>query len=153
MIEVHDAYKHGRYEEIWLNTLRVMSNIRVFATQDGQIRLITYIRFHMILIWIKKNAGKEEGEKERKQARKMGKLRNSNLYTYIHWREKNNGKTARIRQTEKGKKKKKKKRKPKAKHKMLHTSTRTVKRKERNKCRMKKETEKRRERKQRKKDG
>ena len=26
------AYKHGRYETIWLNSLHVMSNIKVFAT-------------------------------------------------------------------------------------------------------------------------
>ena len=48
MEEVNGAYKHGRYEEIWLNSLRVMSNVKLFATQDGwlarQTQLITYIQ-------------------------------------------------------------------------------------------------------------
>ena len=35
MVEVNGALKHGRYDNIWLNGLRVMSNINVFAIQDG----------------------------------------------------------------------------------------------------------------------
>ena len=31
MVDVNGAYKHGRYDNIWLNSLRVMSNIKVFA--------------------------------------------------------------------------------------------------------------------------
>ena len=34
MAEVNGIYKHGRYELIWLNSLRVMSNVKVFAMQD-----------------------------------------------------------------------------------------------------------------------
>ena len=30
------AYKNGRYENIWLNTLGLMSNVEVFAMQEGQ---------------------------------------------------------------------------------------------------------------------
>ena len=33
MVEVSGTYKHDRYEKIWLNSLNVMSNIEVFATQ------------------------------------------------------------------------------------------------------------------------
>ena len=33
MVEVNGAYKHGRCEQNWLNSLRVMSE--VFAMQDG----------------------------------------------------------------------------------------------------------------------
>ena len=36
MVEVNGAYKHGRYEKIWLHTLCVMSNLKVFATQNRQ---------------------------------------------------------------------------------------------------------------------
>ena len=35
MVEVNGAYKHGRYEIIWLNSLHGMSNIWVSAKQDG----------------------------------------------------------------------------------------------------------------------
>ena len=35
--EVTGAYKHGRYKRIWLNSLRVMSSVKVFAMQDGQL--------------------------------------------------------------------------------------------------------------------
>ena len=35
MVEVNGAYKQGRYENIWLNRLRVGSNVKVFDTQDG----------------------------------------------------------------------------------------------------------------------
>ena len=53
MVEVNGVCKHGRYERIWLKSLRV---ILVFATQDdrpaGRTRFITYI--HMSPIWIKK---------------------------------------------------------------------------------------------------
>ena len=34
MVEVNGAYKHGRYEKIWFNSLRVMANDKVFAKQD-----------------------------------------------------------------------------------------------------------------------
>ena len=34
-LEVNDAYKHGRYEQMRLHSLCVMSNVRVFAMQDG----------------------------------------------------------------------------------------------------------------------
>ena len=37
MVEVNDAYNHGRCENIWLNSLHVMSNIKVFATQDRRL--------------------------------------------------------------------------------------------------------------------
>ena len=30
----HDS-KHGRYEENWLNSLHVMSNMKIFVTKDG----------------------------------------------------------------------------------------------------------------------
>ena len=30
MVDVNGAYKHGRYEKIWLNSLHVMSNMKVF---------------------------------------------------------------------------------------------------------------------------
>ena len=33
MVEVNAAYKHGQYEHIWLNSLCVMSKVKVFATQ------------------------------------------------------------------------------------------------------------------------
>ena len=36
MLEVNGAYKHDRYEKIWLRILSVMANIKVFVTQDGQ---------------------------------------------------------------------------------------------------------------------
>ena len=34
MAEVNDAYKHGRYENTWPNSLLIMSNMKVFATQE-----------------------------------------------------------------------------------------------------------------------
>ena len=37
MVEISGAYKHGKLDEIWLKSLRVMSNVKVFATQDGQL--------------------------------------------------------------------------------------------------------------------
>ena len=37
MVEVNGVYNHGRYEQIWLKSMRVMSNIKVFATQDKQM--------------------------------------------------------------------------------------------------------------------
>ena len=42
MIEFNGGYKHGRFEKIWLNSLCEMFNVKVFATEDGQTRLITY---------------------------------------------------------------------------------------------------------------
>ena len=36
MVEVTDAYKQGMYGTIWENGLHVMSNVKVFATQDSQ---------------------------------------------------------------------------------------------------------------------
>ena len=35
MVEVNDIYKHGKYENIWLDSSRVMSYVEVFATQDN----------------------------------------------------------------------------------------------------------------------
>ena len=35
MVEVNDDYTHGIYENTWLNSLHVMSNIKVFAMQGG----------------------------------------------------------------------------------------------------------------------
>ena len=43
MVEVNGTYQHSRYEQIWLNSLHVMSNATWLITQ-----------IHMILIWIKK---------------------------------------------------------------------------------------------------
>ena len=37
MVEINGAYKDGRYDKSWLNSLHVMSNIKAFATQDGQL--------------------------------------------------------------------------------------------------------------------
>ena len=40
MVEVNDAYRHGGYDKNVLNSLRVMSNVKVFfATQDAGRRL------------------------------------------------------------------------------------------------------------------
>ena len=36
IVEVNYAYKHSRYEKIWLNSLCAISNVQVYATQDGQ---------------------------------------------------------------------------------------------------------------------
>ena len=36
VVEVNGAYRHGRYENIGLNSLCVMSNVKVVATQDGR---------------------------------------------------------------------------------------------------------------------
>ena len=36
MVEVNGAYKYSRYENIWLKSLCVTSNIHFFAKQDGQ---------------------------------------------------------------------------------------------------------------------
>ena len=35
MVEVNSAYMHGICEQIWLNSLCAMSNVKVSATQDG----------------------------------------------------------------------------------------------------------------------
>ena len=55
MVEANGAYKHGRYEQIWLNSLCVMSNAKMFAMQDSRLvertQLITCN--HVILMWIK----------------------------------------------------------------------------------------------------
>ena len=56
MVEVSIAYKHGRYEKLWLNSLHVMSKAEVFATQDGRMdgqpaeRTRLGKQIHMILI-------------------------------------------------------------------------------------------------------
>ena len=36
MVEVSGTYKHGRYERIWLKSLCIISNVKVFTMQDGQ---------------------------------------------------------------------------------------------------------------------
>ena len=36
MIEVNSAFKHGRYGKDWLKSLRVISNVKVFGTQDSR---------------------------------------------------------------------------------------------------------------------
>ena len=36
MVEVNGAYKHGKHEQIWSNSLLVMSNARVAATENGR---------------------------------------------------------------------------------------------------------------------
>ena len=36
MVEVNGAYKQGSHETIWLKSLRVISNVKVFAMQNGQ---------------------------------------------------------------------------------------------------------------------
>ena len=36
MVEDNGAFKHGRCDKIWLKSLHVTSNIRVFATEDSQ---------------------------------------------------------------------------------------------------------------------
>ena len=57
MLEVNGVYKHGRYAQIWLKSLRVTSTNKVSATQDGPpAELITQI--HILLIWIKKEVAK-----------------------------------------------------------------------------------------------
>ena len=35
MIDVNDAYKQGRCGKIFMKSLHVVSNIKVYATQDG----------------------------------------------------------------------------------------------------------------------
>ena len=42
MVEVNGADKHGRYEQVWLNTLPVMSTVKVFAMQAGQTNRTHY---------------------------------------------------------------------------------------------------------------
>ena len=39
MLEVNGAYKYDRYERIWLKSeaLLVLSSVKVFATQEGQL--------------------------------------------------------------------------------------------------------------------
>ena len=37
MVETNGAYKHDRYEQIWLKSLHVMANVRVFAMQDSRL--------------------------------------------------------------------------------------------------------------------
>ena len=36
MVAVDGAFKHGRYDKIWLKSLRAVSNVKVLATQDGR---------------------------------------------------------------------------------------------------------------------
>ena len=35
MVEVNSAYNQGRYEKIRMNSLHVMSNVKIIATQDS----------------------------------------------------------------------------------------------------------------------
>ena len=35
MVEVNGAYKYGKYAKNWLKSLHAMSNVEVFATEDG----------------------------------------------------------------------------------------------------------------------
>ena len=35
MVEVNGTYKHGKYDKICLNSVRVMSNVKVFVKQDS----------------------------------------------------------------------------------------------------------------------
>ena len=37
MVEVKGVYKDYRYEKHWLNSLRAMSDVKVFAMQDCQL--------------------------------------------------------------------------------------------------------------------
>ena len=37
MEEVNGAFKHKWYEQISLNSLRVIPNVKVFATEDGRM--------------------------------------------------------------------------------------------------------------------
>ena len=41
MVEVKDAYMHGKYKQILSNSLHIMSNVKVFATQDGRLAMWT----------------------------------------------------------------------------------------------------------------
>ena len=41
MVEVNGTYKHGRYENNWLNSFHVMSNVKAFVMQDRWKQLIT----------------------------------------------------------------------------------------------------------------
>ena len=55
----NNVYVQGRHENIWLNSLHVMPNITIFATQeewmDRRTQLTAQISIvYMILIWIKK---------------------------------------------------------------------------------------------------
>ena len=36
MVDINGAYMHGRYEEIWLKSLYIMFNVKVFTMQNGQ---------------------------------------------------------------------------------------------------------------------
>ena len=57
MVQVKSAYKQDRYEKNGLENLRPLSNIKVFANQDGQPAKRTQLttKIHMLLIWIKNN--------------------------------------------------------------------------------------------------
>ena len=39
MVEVKGAYKHDTYEQNWLNSTHVMSNVKVFATIYGRLAM------------------------------------------------------------------------------------------------------------------
>ena len=42
MVEVNGAYELGRYEQICHSSLHEMSNVKVLATQDGQMNTTHY---------------------------------------------------------------------------------------------------------------
>ena len=37
IVEINGAYRHERYGRIWLKSLHVMCNIKVYAMQDGRM--------------------------------------------------------------------------------------------------------------------
>ena len=51
MVEVNSAYKYGRYEKNWSNSLRVMSNIKLLAKTAELTNTTHYI--DPSIIWIK----------------------------------------------------------------------------------------------------
>ena len=42
MVQVNGAYQHDRYEKIWLKSLHIMSNIRVYAMKDSWLNTTDY---------------------------------------------------------------------------------------------------------------
>ena len=51
MVEVNCANKHGRYEETWLNSLHVMSIIKVFAMQDSPHQPVKHNSLYRSIWW------------------------------------------------------------------------------------------------------
>ena len=52
--QFNGAYKHGRYERIWLNNLHVMPSVKVFTTHDQPVvwtNMTHYIPY--VTLWIK----------------------------------------------------------------------------------------------------